>query len=236
MPTHPISFRVASEDIGKELLDWFKKLGKSRGESVGEALIYVVDQYKKGFKELGKDPIPNESFIAEIGCAHLKFEDWDFKCFKRFGKRLKPDLLGSDHTKVKTRCAACKQGQAESILEQYQKKLRGHNIRGILSMIQTFEQFAESGVPSTIYFCNRIKGKQVVTGKKTITCTKHDARVPIDPTCTDPLCPHFDKYTMYVEQEFPKETLKLIEGIAEDYKRIEDLTPKEPKEVEVDQE
>ncbi len=201
-----------------------------------EALQLVFKTFYEGIESIQTqtEPASVERTHASIACPFLKYEDFDFKCFEKFDDKKKPDLLGTDPNKILIRCEACKAGKAQAILQQYQKKLRGQNIRGLLQMIRTFETFAQKGVPSTIYFCNRIKGKQIMTGQKSITCTKHDTRVPIT-TCKDPLCPHFEEYTITVEQEFPREALALIEGIAEDYQRIEDLSPGERKEVKADQ-
>jgi hypothetical protein len=206
----------------------------------GEALKFIFDVYVKGIETLKQTPGFSKSaqeLIDEVGCPHLRFEDLDFKCFERMHKQKKPDILGSDPSKVQTRCDTCKQGKAEVILQQYQNKLRGQNIKGILSMIKQFQEFAKSGVPSTIYFCNRIPTRQVITGKKTIHCGKVQMQiVPIDPTCKDPKCRFFQEFTIKVEHEFPQDTLKLIEGIAQDYKLIENLSPEEKKEVDADQE
>lgn len=237
LPLSPtLSFKIDTELKKQELNEWFNKLAKNRGEKKGDSLAHIVQQYELGFKELKGTTPSSVRLIEQIECPFLKYEERDFKCFEKFDAKKKPDLLGDNPDKILLRCEACKQGKAQAILQQYQKKLRGQNIRGIVSMIRTFETFAEKGVPSTIYFCNRIKGKQVVTGKNQITCTKHDSRVPINPTCIDPRCPHFSEYTITVEHEFPKEALYLIENIVEDYQRIEDLTGNKKKEVEVEQE
>ena len=227
-----------SKEAAKEYRDTLNNIKDAESlDSQALALELLFKVYFKGISEIERDrePASVEYLIKNIGCPFLKFEDLDFKCFEKFDDKKKPDILGSDQQRILIRCESCKEGKAQKILEQYQKKLRGQNIRGLLQMIRTFETFAQKGVPSTIYFCNRIKGKQIMTGQKTITCTKHDTRVPIT-TCKDPLCPHFEEYTITVEQEFPKEALALIEGIAEDYKRIEDLSPGERKTVKADQE
>lgn len=234
--TVTLTFRV-DEDKKIELEKWFNELKTNLGCNKGPALIHVVEQYKKGFTKAGVEPPSVENLLNEIGCIHLKFEDLEYKCFERFEKRKKPDPLGTDTDKIRTRCEACKLGKAEAIMKQYQTKLRGQNIKGILSMIKQFQTFAQSGVPSTISFCTRIPTRQVITGKKTIHCGKVGMQiVPIDPTCKDPKCQYFKEFTIKVEHEFPKEALTLIEGIAEDYARIEDLSPGKPKEVEADQE
>jgi hypothetical protein len=201
------------------------------------SLELLLDLAEQGIESLEtrREPASVQSTIKKIDCNFLEFEEWDFKCFEKMDAKKKPDILGTDPDKVLIRCEKCKQGKAQAILQQYQKKLRGQNIRGILQMIRTFETFAEKGIPSTIYFCNRIKGRQVITGKKRIHCSKVNFEmVPIDPSCKNPRCSHFQEFTVKVEHEFPKETLALIEGIAEDYQRIEDLSPKPRKEVDVE--
>jgi hypothetical protein len=205
--------------------------------SMFEAFVALLNLAEEGIENfhVRTEPLSVQQTIEQIACPFLKFEDYDFKCFERFDSKRKPDLLGTDPGKVFTRCESCKEGKAQKILEQYQKKMRGQNIRGILSMIKTFETFATSGIPTTIYFCNRIKGRQVITGKKRMHCSKVNFElVPIDPACKNPKCKFFQEFTVKVDQEFPRETLKLIEGIAEDYKRIEDLSPTTRKEVESD--
>ena len=236
MPTFNLT--APSKKAIKEYRETLNKIVDAESlDSQAQALELLFKVYFKGISEIERDrePASVQQTIEKINCPFLKYEEYDFKCFERFDAKKKPDNLGTDPGKILIRCEGCKEGKAQAILQQYQKKLRGQNIRGLLQMIRTFEDFAQKGVPSTIYFCNRIKGKQIFTGQKTITCTKHDARVPID-TCKDPLCPHFEEYIITVEQEFPREALALIEGIAEDYKRIEDLSPGERKEVDSTQE
>jgi hypothetical protein len=238
MPT--FSLKIPTQEMKDEVQQRFKKWKDNQpgSSSMYEAFNALLDLGEKGIESLKtrNEPTSVEDFISLINCPHLRYEDFNFKCFERMEKRKKPDILGDEQTKVQTRCDTCKQGKAEAILEQYQKKLRGQNIKGILSMIKQFQTFAVSGVPSTIYFCNRIPSRQVITGKKTIHCGKVQMQiVPIDPTCKDPRCRFFQEFTIKVEQEFPKEALALIEGIAEDYKRIEDLTPEPKKEVESEQ-
>jgi hypothetical protein len=234
--SYTVAFRVDTEIQKEKLNEFFDSLSKARGEKKGATLAFLVEQYHKGFEDLKHEPSSIESILESVGCSFLKYEDREFKCFERFDAKRKPDNLGDETEKVFTRCESCKEGKAQKILEQYQNKMRGQNIRGLLSMIKTFETFASSGVPSTIYFCNRIKGRQVITGKKRMHCSKVNFElVPVDPACKNPKCRFFQEFTVKVDQEFPRETLKLIEGIAEDYKRIEDLTPKPKKEVEADQ-
>lgn len=236
MPT--FSLTTPNENMKKEFKENLTKIIDEFPDvkTQADALQTVFKAFFDGIESVAttREPASVERTLATIGCPFLKYEEFDFKCFERFDQRKKPDLLGTDPGKILLRCEGCKEGKAQTILQQYQKKLRGQNIRGMLQMIRTFETFAQKGVPSTIYFCNRIKGKQVMTGQKTITCTKHDARVPIE-TCQDPLCPHFEEYIITVEQEFPKEALALIEGIAEDYQRIEDLSPEARKEADAEQ-
>jgi hypothetical protein len=236
--TFSVSTRIeARKDEAYERFNKWKDI-QPGSPSSWESFELLLDLAEKGIDSLEarSEPATVEQTIQQIECPFLEYEAFDFKCFERMDAKKKPDKLGTDPANVLIWCEKCKTGKAQKILEQYQNKLRGQNIRGIVSMIRTFETFAEKGVPSTIYFCNRIKGKQVVTGKNQITCTKHDSRVSINPTCIDPRCPHFSEYTITVEHEFPKEALYLIENIVEDYQRIEDLTGNKKKEVEVEQE
>lgn len=198
-----------------------------------QALELLFDIYEEGISKLEsqREPASVERTLQEIVCPYLHYEDYEFKCFEQ--KKIL--ILGTDPNRIKIRCETCKTRKAEGILQQYQKKLRGQNIKGLLQMIKQFQAFAELGIPSTIHFCNRIPGTQVMTGKNDILCSKHDNRVPIDPTCTDPKCPHYENYMIMVEQEFPKHALELIEGIAEDFKQIEELTPTTKKDVESEQ-
>lgn len=223
------NIKTKFKDILKEVIDENPDI-----ETQYEALEIIFKVFKEGIDSIfiKKESSSVQQVLNSVECPFLEYEEFDFKCFEHMDKKKKPNILGTDPERILIRCQKCKDGKAQKIIEQYQKKLRGQNIRGIVQMIKTFEAFAEKGVPSTIHFCNRIKGKQVMTGTKTIICTKHDSRVSIDPTCIDPLCPHYEKYSIYVSQEFPRETLALIEGIAEDYQRIEDLTSQKPKDIE----
>ena len=232
------SLKAPNENAKVEALNFFKEVKANRKDMKDnwDVQLLLIKLYNEGIESF--EPLESLSVqrtLETIGCPFLKYEGYDFKCYEKFDAKKKTYDLGTKPDLALICCESCKEGKAQKILEQYQTKLRGTNIRGILQMIRTFETFAEQGVPSTIYFCNRIKGRQVMTGQKQITCTKHDTRVPIDPTCKDPPCPHFEEYIIKVEQEFPKETLALIEGIARDYERIEDLSTTPKKEVEAEQ-
>ncbi|MBA7497271.1 hypothetical protein ES702_07883 [subsurface metagenome] len=224
------SVKCPSVEKKKEIQE---KIGKmvqidSQAENNYQALSLALDSYF----DISQGSIPDPPFLektyeilASINCPWLKYEAPDFKCFELFHRRKKPESLGEDPDKIPERCSSCREGKAEQIREQYQKKLRGHNIQGLLGLINLFQKFAKEGVPSTIYFCNRIPDNQLFTGLKTIKCTLINSTVPIE-RCKEKPCEYFEEYTIAIKQDFPEQTLKLIEGIAQDVKRIENLSPK----------
>ena len=232
-----VTFRVDSEPIKDEINKFYTDLADQYPDKFtgkGQALYFHMKQGQELIENLGDRP-PSKSdqeVLDEVNCYYLECEDDEFKCFDLFKQKKKPNKLGTEADQVIMRCEKCRQGEADEIRKQYQKKLRGQNIKGILQLINLFQKLAQDGVPSTIYFCNRIADNQIFTGLKTITCTLVNAKVSID-KCKELPCEYFEEYSILIEQEFPDQTLKLIEGIAEDYKAIEDLTPR--KEIDVEQ-
>jgi hypothetical protein len=232
--------KVPTEEAKQRVYAFYLKTKEDRKDlnSNWDVFQMLMKMYLMGIDAVSKIEldVPIQRILDEVNCSYLKNDGLNWNCLELVNRTKKKKLLSTERNETLELCKSCKQGKAQAILEQYQKQLRGQNIKGILSMIKQFQAFATSGVPSTIYFCNRIPSRQVITGKKTIHCGKVQMQiVPIDPTCTDPECKYFQEFTIKVEQDFPKEALHLIEGIAEDYKRIEDLTPKQPKEVDAEQ-
>lgn len=227
-----VSFRVATEIIKNELNKFFNDMADQNPAfaNKGEALYAYMKQGKELF-EISRKGLPPQSAqetIDQINCPYLQYDE-NWFCLELVHRTKKKKELGWNAKETLALCISCKDGKADQIREQYQKKLRGQNIKGILQLITLFQKLAQDGVPSTIYFCNRIAESQIFTGLKTITCTLVNAKVSID-KCKELPCEYFEEYSIIIEQEFPAQTLQLIEGIAEDYKRIEDLSPR--KEVE----
>ena len=139
--------------------------------TISEALGLAFKAYFDGYEASGnREPTKTEQEVLDsIMCNWLKVENNEFKCFEKFSDKKKPQSLGKNSDNIFDRCSSCKEGKAEKIREQYQKKLRGQNIKGFLQMIKLFDEFARSGIPGTVTFCNRID--PIGTAMNKITCS-----------------------------------------------------------------
>lgn len=231
------SFSVRFEDLEKHasITQRFKTYKDNmKGDPVSSIVLETIFDLADGINLKDKFSHTLQSvqdIIENVNCEFLIY-DGIFYCSELVHKTKKNKSLGSSNEESLGLCRSCQLGKALKILNEYQKKLRGKNIKGLLQMITTFERFASSGVPSPIYFCNRIPEEQRFTGLKTMYCSRLRKDISITPTCTDPRCQYFEDYIVQVHQDFPAQTLELIENISEDFKRIEDLTSKKTVDVE----
>ena len=247
MPT--LGFRFDTDAQKKELNDFFAGLVADNGElsKRGEALQYLVDQYKLDFKSIRYREAPEsvEALIREADCQYLKYEPYllgivkgeeryltGFVCYEFFSRKKKPDLLGSDHTLLLSKCDLCKAGKLDRIELKVQEQLRKKNIKGLLDLRDILINLQIEGGLAQIYICkaNLLEKKTLIlcTNGVHLTCpleegspevqVKKHCYNQITPWTQEPPCQFLIDPFIMVRIPPSEEAETIIEAIALEYR------------------